>query len=153
MILIGEFESYLSNKNHIKDKYVPYYMKWVSECYSYLDESVESRLPADRIKTFLSHLSKNHEDWQVNQADYALRLYQFFLFMGRRHKQDNSGGTQFNINTNNQGNALGLFITIPFSPPPYSFGPGNNANANRNAETNIRTAHDVQHRYFAYAVV
>jgi hypothetical protein len=56
--MIREFESYLSNKKHIKGKYVPYYMKWVSDCYSYLDESVESRLPADRIQTFLSHLSK-----------------------------------------------------------------------------------------------
>jgi hypothetical protein len=75
--MIREFESYLSNKKHIKDKYVPYYMKWVSDCYSYLDESVESRLPADRIQTFLSHLSKKHEDWQVNPADYALRRTSF----------------------------------------------------------------------------
>jgi hypothetical protein len=125
--MIREFESYLSNKKRIKDKYVPYYMKWVSDCYSYLDESVESRLPADRIQTFLSHLSKKYEDWQVNEADYALRLYQFFLSMEKRHKQDNSGGTQYNINTNTQGNALGLFITIPFSLPPYSFEPDNNA--------------------------
>jgi integron integrase len=93
--MIREFESYLSNKKHVKDKYFPYYIKWVSDCYSYLDESVESRLPADRIQTFLSHLSKKHEDWQVNQADYALRLYQFFLSMGKRHKQDNSGGAQY----------------------------------------------------------
>jgi integron integrase len=91
--MIREFESYLSNKKHIKDKYVPYYMKWVSDCYSYLDESVESRLPADRIKTFLSHLSKNHEDWQVNQADYALRLYQFFLSRGQKEKSAHAAGT------------------------------------------------------------
>jgi hypothetical protein len=63
--------------------------------------------------------------------------------MAKRHKQDNSGGTQFNINTNTQGNALGLFITIPFSSPPYSLEPGNNANAKQNAEKSIRTARDV----------
>lgn len=28
---------------------------------------------------FLKHFSKNHEDWQVNQADNALRLYSYFL--------------------------------------------------------------------------
>jgi len=93
LIMIREFESYLLKKKQIKDKYVPYYMKWVSDCYRYLNESVESRLSADRIQTFLDHLSKNYEDWQVNQADYALRLYQFFLSREKQDKGAKEAGT------------------------------------------------------------
>jgi integron integrase len=85
--MIREFKSYLLNKKHIRDKYVPYYIKWVSDCYSYLDESAENRLTTDQVQGFLRHLSKNHEDWQVNQADYALRLYQFFLSREKQEKQ------------------------------------------------------------------
>jgi len=90
--MIREFKSYLLDKKYIRDKYVPYYIKWVSDCYSYLDESTENRLTTDKIQGFLRHLSKNHEDWQVNQADYALRLYQFFLSQGKQDEQANVAG-------------------------------------------------------------
>jgi integron integrase len=90
--MVKNFESYLSNKKQIKDKYVPYYLKWVSHCYNYLNESIENKLTSDQIREFLRHLSKNNEDWQVNQADYALRLYQFFLSRGKKDKQVNVAG-------------------------------------------------------------
>jgi len=85
--MISEFQSYLLTTKHIKEKYIPYYVKWVSECYSYLTEPFENRLTSDKKQGFLKHLSKNHEDWQVNQADYALRLYQFFLSRDQQDKQ------------------------------------------------------------------
>ena len=91
--MIREFKSYLLDKKHIRDKYVPYYIKWVSDCYSYLDESAENRLTTDKIQVFLRYLSKNHEDWQVNQADYALRLYQFFLSREKHDKGAKEAGT------------------------------------------------------------
>jgi hypothetical protein len=40
---------------------------------------LEKRITQDEKREFLKHLSKGHEDWQVKQADYALRLYGFFL--------------------------------------------------------------------------
>ena len=64
--------------------YIPYYVKWASECYSYLDEAVGNRITSDNKQKYLNHLSKAHEDWQVNQADYAIRLYQFFLSKDRQ---------------------------------------------------------------------
>ena len=33
--MLKGFQSYLSSVKQIKAKYVPYYMKWVSDCYSY----------------------------------------------------------------------------------------------------------------------
>jgi hypothetical protein len=62
-------------KKAIKPQYVPFHLKWVSDCYGFLNEPLLARLGSDRRKQFLSHLAKRHEDWQVRQADTALRLY------------------------------------------------------------------------------
>jgi hypothetical protein len=51
----------------------------VSECYTFLNESPASRINGDQRKQFLAHMSKRHEDWQVKQADTALRFYDYFL--------------------------------------------------------------------------
>ncbi len=72
--MLQDFQAYLSAEKHVKDKYVPYYLKWVSDCYNYFNESIENRLPIDKKQVFLKYLSKNHEDWQVNQAEHAIRL-------------------------------------------------------------------------------
>jgi len=38
-----------------------------------------ARLANEQKKRFLAHLTKRYEDWQVTQADTALRLYDYFL--------------------------------------------------------------------------
>lgn len=87
--MIKAFQTYLLTTAHIKEKYVPYYIKWVSDCYTFLDEPVENSLTTDKRQEFLKHLSKDHEDWQVKQADYALRLYHFFLSREKRSNMKN----------------------------------------------------------------
>jgi hypothetical protein len=42
--MLGGFEKYLVRKAFIQDKYVPCYLKWVSHCYSYLDQPDNSLL-------------------------------------------------------------------------------------------------------------
>ncbi len=66
----------------MKPKYIPHYIKWVSNCYSFLNIPSTTRINIDQKKQFLSHMAKTHEDWQVKQADTALRLYDFFLSKG-----------------------------------------------------------------------
>jgi integron integrase len=78
-INLKDYESFLTKKGNIKSSYIPYYAKWVSDCYRFLSESESKRLSSDQKKQFLSQMAKNHEDWQVNQADTALRLYDYFL--------------------------------------------------------------------------
>jgi len=73
------FKQFLLHKGSIKPQYVPFYLKWVSECYNFLNIIPATRINGDQKKEFLTHLSKRHEDWQVNQADTALRLYDYFL--------------------------------------------------------------------------
>lgn len=85
--MFDQFQKYLLNNRHQKDKYIPYYLKWISDCYSFINAPVEDRLNSEQKQHFLSHLAKSHEDWQVKQADYALRLYNFFL---SRHKKEPS---------------------------------------------------------------
>jgi integron integrase len=73
------FKQFLLHKGSIEPQYVPFYLKWVSECYSFLNVIPATRINGDQRKQFLSHMSKRHEHWEVNQADTALRLYDYFL--------------------------------------------------------------------------
>ncbi len=77
--MLSAFQSNLTKRALIKDKYVPFYVKWVSECYAFLDRPTSDILSQDVKQQFLRHLAKTHEDWQVKQAEQALRLYTYFL--------------------------------------------------------------------------
>ncbi len=77
--MLRAYEAFLVKKGTIKSQYVPFYLKWVSDCYSSLNEPLSNRLGAEQRKQFLSEMAKRHEDWQVKQADTALRLYDYFL--------------------------------------------------------------------------
>ncbi|MDA8240090.1 MAG: hypothetical protein M0Z67_06940 [Nitrospiraceae bacterium] len=61
------FGDYLSSKAYIQDKYVPYYLKWVSHCYSFFEQPDSCLLSSERIESYLHHISKTREDWQVAQ--------------------------------------------------------------------------------------
>ena len=77
--MLRAYETFLTKKGSVKTQYVPFYLKWVSDCYGFLNEPLSNRLESEKKKQFLSHMAKQHEDWQVKQADTALRLYDYFL--------------------------------------------------------------------------
>jgi integron integrase len=77
--MIEGFEKHLISKAFIKKKYVPFYIQWVSQCYAFLDQSDKCLLSSGQIQYYLNHISKTREDWQVQQADAALRLYGYYL--------------------------------------------------------------------------
>jgi integron integrase len=77
--MLRNYEAFLTKKGTVKNQYVPYYLKWVSDCYGFLNEPLSTRLSMEQKKQFLSDMAKRHEDWQVKQADTSLRLYDFFL--------------------------------------------------------------------------
>jgi integron integrase len=77
--MLRAYEAFLVKKGTVKPQSVPYYLKWVSDCYSFLNEPLSRRLGAEQKKQFLLDMAKGHEDWQTKQADTALRLYDFFL--------------------------------------------------------------------------
>ena len=55
----------------------------------HLNESLEQKISSEGKQQFLRHMSRNQEDWQLKQADYSLRLNNFFL--SRQGKQPSSG--------------------------------------------------------------
>lgn len=77
--MLNEYEAFLNKRGGLKSQYIPYYLKWVSDCYHFLNEPLSSRLNSDQKKQFLTDMAKRHEDWQVKQADTALRLYDYFI--------------------------------------------------------------------------
>ena len=77
--MLNKFKAYLLPERAAKENSIPYYIKWVGDCYSFLNISGSARLSTDQQKQFLSYIAKSYEDWQVKQADTALRLYDYFL--------------------------------------------------------------------------
>jgi hypothetical protein len=82
------FEEYLVRKAFIQEKYVPYYLKWVYYCYSFTDQPDTCLLTSDQVQNYLNHISKTREDWQVQQAEAALRLYGYYLSLERKKPGD-----------------------------------------------------------------
>ncbi len=77
--MIEGFEEYLAGTAFIQAKYITHYRRWVSSCYSHLDQPDTSLLTQEQVKGYLTHISKTREDWQVQQAEAALRLYEYYL--------------------------------------------------------------------------
>jgi integron integrase len=74
------YKQFLENLNRVPKMHIPYYLSWVRQfqyfAYSQgvLPESAEGPL----LDEFLSHLSSFREDWQLDQAKDAVRLYLYF---------------------------------------------------------------------------
>ncbi len=79
VFVLRGFEKYLISKAFVKEKYIPFHMKWVAYCYLFLDQPDSCLLTDAQVKSYLNHISKTREDWQVKQAEEALRLYGFYL--------------------------------------------------------------------------
>jgi integron integrase len=77
--VLNNYRDYLLSEGSVKSNYVPYYVKWINDCYSFLNIPCSARINSDQKKQFLSYMAKEFEDWQVKQADTALRLYDYFL--------------------------------------------------------------------------
>ncbi len=84
--MLKYFEEFLKDTGQIRDRNLPYYLKWVADCYEFLKKDLSQKISYEEKQNFLEHLSKNHEEWQVKQADLAIKLYNFFLL--KRSKSD-----------------------------------------------------------------
>ena len=77
--MLDRFQGYLEKNGSIGLKQIPYYIKWVKDCYSVLGCSTVTIVSQDQRRQYLELLGKSREEWQIKQADQALRLYLFFL--------------------------------------------------------------------------
>jgi hypothetical protein len=53
------FQAYLSSVKLIREKYLLYYIKWMSDCCSYFNETVEGSLTIDKRYVFLTPLEES----------------------------------------------------------------------------------------------
>ena len=77
--MLKKFQEYLERNRQIKANSLPYYVKWVVDCYSFLDKPISEIIYNEEKRQFLTHLFQDHEDWQIKQVDYALKIYSYFL--------------------------------------------------------------------------
>lgn len=73
--ILPEFQSYLVSRSLALEKNVPFYAYWASKFISFSNKHGE--LPETlRVEGFLSLMKKqNMADWQIRQAEQAVRLY------------------------------------------------------------------------------
>jgi len=83
--MLQAFKQFLSEKERLPEKNIPYYIKWVLDCYRYFNAPESQPLTNEQNAKFLNWLAKKHEDWQVQQADRALRLYDYFISRSKKN--------------------------------------------------------------------
>lgn len=76
---LNDFEGYLVSRSAVNEKNAPYYVRWISSCYAFVNQPLSNALTQGQKQDFLKHFAKNHEDWQVKQAEAALRLYDYYF--------------------------------------------------------------------------
>ena len=76
-----DFKRYLISKNIVPKKQLHYYLNWIAQLYAFCQADIGTTVESEQITQYLKQLSKNLEDWQVQQASDAINLYFFYLMM------------------------------------------------------------------------
>ncbi len=99
---MNEFQKYLIEKAHITKEHIPYYLKWVEIFLNQLSGNDKINFSSEEKENFLLFLSSEHEDWQIKQADHALRLYRHFLSIkvDKKYGLKSHGSNESNIKKN-----------------------------------------------------
>lgn len=78
-IAFDEFGNFLISKHIVHETKVSYYINWVSKCLANSKKTSGQELSTAQVDQFLNKLSKTREQWQVEQAALAIRIYQYFV--------------------------------------------------------------------------
>jgi len=73
------FKDYLAQRALIGERHLPFYLKWVAEGLRHHKLPEGSGLTPEQRRDFLGQFSRGHPDWQVKQAEHALRLHDHYL--------------------------------------------------------------------------
>ncbi len=84
--MMEEYRKFLEKSGQVKINSIPYFIGWVRKCYSFLGKKFDQKVTNDEKNRFLKFLSRNHENWQVNQANLAVKFYNFFLSAREKSK-------------------------------------------------------------------
>jgi len=95
---VEHFRTYLLSKRIVPEKKLAYYVSWITRFYAFCDKNPGDDVSSEEIAGFLKHLTKNREDWQVDQANEAIQLYLYYNQRKCQNKAD--------LGTNNQWKAV-----------------------------------------------
>jgi len=90
-----DFENYLINSVKVKSGISPYYQKRINQALRSCNKQFGEELSNDEKDNFLNNLSNTLEVWQINQADYAIKLYNFYIDDQKKAKDDQSYDSQW----------------------------------------------------------
>jgi hypothetical protein len=88
---MDDFKQFLAERGLVLPRRIPYHISWVRKFLSHTNQTPDAAFRNDDIAAFLERLGKTHEQWQVTQAEEALRLYRYFLDRGRRANASGDG--------------------------------------------------------------
>jgi len=88
---LPDFQGFLLSKGLVQEKHLSYYAYWVSRYLAFLNRNEDMNTDL-KIEAFINELKKQNKitDWQVRQADDAVRLYTG-NFLDRNISTDSSG--------------------------------------------------------------
>jgi len=93
-LLFKDFQDFILRSQHLPEKRIPFYLRWVSRFHEFCSRQHLDGMGMEAIAPYLQDLAKDHEDWQVQQAKEAVRLYRYFrgLSEPNRGEQPQSSG-------------------------------------------------------------
>lgn len=90
------FKQFLLEKKLVPANKTTFFLNWVDTFFKYSKLPIDSLISEKNIPQYLNYLKTTKEDWQVNQAQEALRLYIFFQW------QNNNKGSLKNTSNTEQ---------------------------------------------------
>ncbi len=76
--MLEQYLIYLQNKQIIKPSQRPFFIQWVIDLYKFCKKEPSQDLNQDEINDFIVRLADTRQDWQVHQAEDAIRLYLYY---------------------------------------------------------------------------
>jgi len=129
--MMEPFESWLAKTKHVPPKSIPWFRCWVETCIREFYLVTGDPVPRSAGMAFLKSLNNRHDDWQVLQAEQALKLYNYYLSRERHssigsHQKDSlsletilAGLTRFaGKKLDPDGCLVQKFFLPPFLPVP-----------------------------------
>ena len=77
-LLFKDFQDFLVRSQHLSEKRIPFYLRWIIRFHEFCSRQHLDGMGKEEIASYLQDLARNHEDWQVQQAKEAVRLYRYF---------------------------------------------------------------------------
>ena len=79
-----QFANYLISRSIVPQKQVPYYIGWVNSFFRSLGRTTTDKITFEEVDRFIKALSGKREDWQVRQAEEAIRIFLYYLRKNQR---------------------------------------------------------------------